>query len=120
MKVDEEVRRQLIENLKIWLKRLNRIVKSLVKDMEEAETVEEIMALKRELLLRYICLIPISASYCYFCIKHDLECNKCEYAKHHGICTYAESDYAKIIDKAKELELTVAELYYKGEKYGED
>jgi len=117
VKVNEATRRKLIKSFKMWLKMLNKVIKSLIKDMEKAKTVEEIMELKKELLIKYVQLMPITSSYCYFCIEHFMNCDKCEYAKHHGICDYAESDYFKIYDKAVDLKRTIEELYYKGERY---
>ena len=100
MKVDKDVKKRLIANLKCWLQDLNNSVKTILKHMKEAETVEEIMQLKKELLVLCLERLPLGDSHCYFCIlqdyKNNFACRGCLYAKTHGYCAKVKSDYKKI------------------------
>ena len=120
MKVDEGVREELIKNLRDWLDDFNFTMKKIIDSMEKAKSVEEIMKLKKKLLLKAIDMLPIFAEECYFCILCSSECSICKYKDYHGVCHNSNSDYMKIIEKRRELMELIEKLYYKGEKYKED
>lgn len=121
MKADERVKRILVNNLKRWLDELYGRIFLQIKAIENAPTVEEIMILKKGLILFCLEFLPLSVNECYFCIerkwwKGDI-CENCPYAKFHKPCREEDSDYRKIreiIWKAIEI---VGEYYYKGERY---
>ena len=120
VKVDEEVRKELVENLREWLRWLSRGLEEYMEEIGRAETVEEIMSAKKDLLVFYFNNAPMYSGECYFCILHAGEeyCDECEYAKYHGRCDDDGSDWQRIRGKVMELVRLVDENYYKGERYG--
>jgi len=117
MEIDEEALKELIDNLEDWLDEFNAKMKGIIDNMRKAKSVEEVMKLKKEMLLKILDMMPLSASYCYFCILHFEDCSECIYSDYHGSCIDLASDYVKIMDKKRELWRMIDELYYKGEKY---
>ena len=117
MKADEDTKDTLIYEFEQWSNSIKHIIDKIISAMRKAETVEELMALKRELLLRLLDMLPLHANYCYFCVKNFTRCEKCEYAKFHGICTKEPSDYATIKRKLDELKTLIKYRYYAEEKY---
>jgi len=123
MKIDKSVKKELIENLEDWLDRFHDAIEFKIEKMKDAKTVEEIMQLKKELLVLCLKKLPLGDSYCYFCILQDYKdicgCKSCLYAKVHGYCNNVDSDYKKVkmaIGKAID---TIEEKYYFGETYDE-
>ena len=123
MKVNKDVKKRLIANLKCWLQDLNNSVKTILKHMRKAETVEEIMQLKKDLLILCLEKLPLEDDHCYFCVLQDYkdisDCKGCLYAKVHGYCENINSDYKKVkIAVGKAID-TIEEKYYFGETYDE-
>jgi len=125
MRVNEEIRKELIKNLKERLCFFNNFMASIIRRMAKVESVEKLMKLKKEMLLWWIRLIPLGRSHCYFCLKAERSeyypmelCPDCEYAKIHGNCTEDDSDYSKIEKALALLEKRIEKLYVKrGERY---
>ena len=125
MRVDEEIRKKLLENLEKWKKELNREIDYYLDLIREAERVEYIMHLKKRLLLKFLNYFPINREHCYFCIMKELgkfdTCTDCPYAKHHQECYWKYSDYAIIIKHHNILYELIDKLYYCiGEEYEEN
>ena len=124
MKVDEAIRQQLLRNLERRKQRYVEIFNEYIYKIAQAESVEEIMLYKKELLVFLLKVFPIDASCCYFCLLHrivdsSLECSDCEYARHHGICNVGPylSDWGKIYSHYTSLKNAIDKHYYKGEVY---
>ncbi|RLE48715.1 MAG: hypothetical protein DRJ18_01445 [Candidatus Methanomethylicota archaeon] len=125
MRVDEEIRQELIKNLKDRLALFNNFNTRIIRRMAKVQSVEKLMKLKKELLLWWIRFIPLGLGHCYFCLKDklnesysSLRCSNCEYARIHGKCTEDSSDYMKIVKTLERLEKKIEKLYFKrGERY---
>ena len=117
MKVDEIVKRMLVCNLRRWLEDLNGWLKWTIDAIERSDTVEEVMYWKKRLLTVMLDNLPLSVGHCYFCLKHDMKCDECEYARVHGFCVRRDSDYKRIVDEVKRLREMIDELYYRDESY---
>ena len=122
MKVDEEVRKELVANLKGYVERLAESLNEYIEKIKKAETVEEIMKIKQNLLLFYLGMTPLTTEHCYFCIAAKGKngypnCKKCLYAVHHGECGYQNSDWSKIMRRILEVMDFIRDFYYKGERY---
>ena len=118
---------------------LQQTVGDLVEDMRNAETVEDAMRIKRDILHRWVDSLPIYSTSCYFCRVYEEDCNRCPYAKNHGICapiddedlrdeleydltvvldSYELSDWRKINVLTELLHDFILENYYRdGETY---
>lgn len=118
MKVDKDVREQLVKNLEDWLDGLHRVMKYQIEKINEAETVEDIMRYKKDMLAHYVKYIPVGIDQCYFCLLHWLDdCEPCQYGVIHGVCDSAGSDYREIDMLWNKLIRAIEEKYYKGESY---
>ena len=117
MKVDEKVKEVLVRNLRGWLEDLNGRLKWAIDAIERAETVEEVMYWKKWLLTTMLHNLPLAAGHCYFCLKHNMKCDDCEYARIHGVCANEDSDYKKITVGVERLKKTIDMLYYNDEVY---
>ena len=144
MKVDKDVVDALIVGLENALWDLQKDVEFYIKKIREAETVEDIMHLKKQLLVDWLRDMPLGADECYFCELLSMICKECPYAEHHGECCspdwedeelYAEYKYSlrEVVDKFVDLSdwrlikglvevLTsvIKEKYYYGEEYEAD
>jgi len=121
MKIKEEVKETVIKNLKGWLSELNMKILTHIREMEKSDTMERFMKIKKSLLSYYVRNIPISASYCPFCVlkrKEGMPCSRCPYAKIHGECSSFFSDYHTIRDISILLANEIDRRYFKeGEEY---
>ena len=123
MQINEEIRKELVKNLKEWQKELNYHIELCIKEIENAKTVEDIMRYKRNLLYMYVRELPLQAGTCYFCLLHkdeeknELDCENCEYGKLHGICLELGSDYQKILEKRRQLMAEIEFSYFDNDKY---
>ncbi len=117
MQVDQKVVKKLIKGF-------NECKREIVGDFEEATkriskciSVEEIMEVKKDLLLNLVNDLPIYGDVCYFCILldtdgDDADCEKCQYGKIHGICDHDRSDWRKIIDGSQRFENIIDDYYH--------
>ena len=106
------------DGIRKYLQYLNDSVSSLVDKLEAAETVEEIMELKKQILITWLEFLPLVPCACYFCNLHAL-CDSCEYAEFHGPCTDYDSDFGVIEYALEKLMDVISDRYYKGEQYDE-
>jgi len=125
MEINEEVRQELIENLCEHLNAFKDVVNKIINRMRKAKTVEELMRLKKRLLLVWLDSMPLSSAECYFCLLGKKVsvvminvCKICNYGKLHKICLYEGSDYAKITEALRRAIKKIDKLYVKrGERY---
>jgi len=121
MKVDEDVREWLVENLTDWLDNLYDIMKHWIGKMGKAKSVEDIMRYKKAMLVDYMDGMPAGPDQCYFCLLHRMDgCEACEYGVIHGFCGDDGSDYGEISRLRDRLRQVLEERYYRDESYGED
>ena len=119
MKIDNEIRDELMSNMRLREFEYRESFARFYRKAKQAETVEEIMEYKQELLMELVQNLPLTVDTCYFCLLHNFEddvhaCNKCEYKKFHGKCTEDESDFSSIMNKVHELAQEIDGKYYKG------
>ena len=117
MYVDKIKLEALHGELEEWYERFMREVSVILEQIKEADTVEEIMSLKRELLLEHLRAMPLGPRHCYFCLVYEDECDLCPYSKHHGRCGLPGSDYREIFDTYEALRDLIKTKYYNHEVY---
>ena len=123
MQVNEEIKKELIKNLKEWQKELNYHIDFCIEGIKDSKTVEDIMRYKRTLLYMCVRELPLQATTCYFCLLHrdketgDLNCEDCEYGKLHGICFEPDSDYQRILRKRNQLMYEIDVSYFDDDEY---
>lgn len=129
MKIEKATRDELVKNLKKWKRDNNKAINQCISAIEDVALgtktgVEEVMYLKKELLLALLERFPVKADTCYFCILHDFEekgidaCKQCEYAKKHQACDSLHSGYQVVAHQKGLLQETISRLYFKkGESY---
>ena len=116
MKAEEKIKKELIENMIIKQERMNMTIDRYVGAVKKAETVEEMMAAKREVLVNLLKCLPLTPDDCYFCVS-QVACEECGYAREHGRCKDVDSDYRKICSLCHDLMWEIKVEYYRGEKY---
>jgi len=126
MKANEEIKKLLVISLRNNLEDFYKTAKGWLTVIENAKTVEEIIDCKRKLLETYVNFMPLADEHCYFCIKEKFNnsdyrtCEEsCQYAKHHGVCSFMDSDYKKITEM-RGLLLIAIKNYYRDETYEEE
>jgi len=128
MKVDEEIREKLIQSLQASSSILASDISEYLKEFQAAQTVEEIMRIKRDLLVRWIVLLPLEPDHCYFCLLQKKKrreenlidlCKRCPYSRFHGICDSENSDFEKICGLLDKLVAEIQRSYYKNEIYSD-
>jgi len=93
MNPDRKIQRELVRNLEQHIREFSHRYRFLVKKIREAKSVEEIMELKREILLFWTLELPLRSIYCYFCLLLvEEDCKVCLYGKIHGTCSKKNSD----------------------------
>ena len=121
MKVNEKIKEKLLENFGKWKEELNEKIDSYLDSIRNAERVEDVMFLKKRLLLKLIRCLPLGNKFCYFCLMKELgefnTCADCPYAKYHRECYWGYSDYATIISLLGIAYEAIDRLYYVEEKY---
>jgi len=119
MKVNEEIRGQLLSAMREHLENFEKLISSCLDEMEKANSVEEIMNLKRKILVLWTEFLPLGARHCYFCFLYD-HCTVCPYGKIHGICGPGKkSDYGRIREAEDHL-LGSLERYFRAEERYEE
>jgi len=127
MKADEEIKKEIVENIRIDLCGLQEKIEYLLSEIVSAETVEEVMRKKQLILLLWLDYMPMDEASCYFCLldertvveldEVEMVCQGCKYAKMHGYCIDEDSDYAQISRAREHLRKLIQEKYYGGERY---
>lgn len=89
--MNKKIKKRILRNLKIWKENLMLGIDQDIKSIEDSKNIQELMNCKSILLNRMVSEIPLGDDTCYFCqaqlIKgQGLTCEKCEYAKIHGMC----------------------------------
>ena len=134
MKVKKEIIEKMIHRMKYDQQILNGFIDNYIEKFNRCTNVEEIMANKKELLLRLVSHLPIDSKHCYFCYEHLKEnktdvspvqlletyCDEtCPYAKHHGFCSKMSSDWNIIAESREILMKQISVRYYNNENYEE-
>lgn len=117
MEANKEITKIIVSNIQHKLNCLEQDVKENLQKMKKAETVEEVMEIKQQILLNWLSWVPLDGGECYFCLETKLKCAECGYAKVHGRCAEKNSDYAEISDALWTLRREILSKYYVGEKY---
>ena len=122
MKLNQEIKRQLISSIEKNKDEYNNIFDNYTKRLKSARNVEQIMIAKQRLLLSIIGNIPLGTSNCYFCLRHSPRlgfngCRNCQWGEAHGKCLNCGSDYVAIQNARTALIRLITDLYYRGEKY---
>ena len=112
-KVCKEVQEKLVNNLETWKAWFFSKINNHIQKIEKAETIEEFMYAKKQLLEDIVISMPLTGDVCYFCIKN--ECYECVYAVYHS-CYKKDNDYVKILNASERL-LDMLDHYYTGETY---
>jgi len=128
MKVDEEIREKLIQSLQAISSTLASNISGYLKEIQVAKTVEEIMRIKRDLLVHWITLLPLEPEDCYFCLLQEKKrkenltdpCERCPYSRFHGVCDSENSDYERICNLLVKLSTEIKRNYYKNEIYSSE
>jgi len=66
MKTNEKTKTDLIINLELRLTRLEEWISLYLNQMKQAETVEEIMRIKQEMVFAWLTYLPLRPENCYF------------------------------------------------------
>ncbi len=102
MKINEKAKKETLNALDFWMEEFLIRVQRLRTLAEKVETEEQMMAIKRDMLIFQFSFVPLSNADSYFCNKMEREdfydCQNCPYGMLHGICVDegSNSDYIKI------------------------
>ena len=121
-KIKQKPEKYIVENIKEglrnWFYAIEDIKDKYEEGFEKAETINELMQLKKELLINILEELPLNPTTCYFCIKNHYNyqstiCKTCEYGKEYGICAKANSSYDRIIHVHQHLIETIDTKYWR-------
>ena len=119
LKVDEKTRKLMVANMRDGWREIDTLVKGMIELVKSAKSVEEIMNLKKSILLKIFNPTFISSDNCYFCTERFdkwgavKECKGCRYSKIHGKCNEKDSDWRIIRDKLYDLINAIETNYVK-------
>ena len=116
MIINGETREKLIENINDNFKNITSSYMNFIHNLENVETVKELIQLKQSFLIDYLHNMPLRANYCYFCLENHY-CVACPYAKYHKNCNSGDSDWRKINDMRLDLMTKIDSDYYRDEEY---
>jgi hypothetical protein len=123
MKVKKKIVEELVKGLKNECQAyFNTGFDQYIKTMLKATTVEEVMYVKKQIILHILNSLPMYDESCYFCIETDMNCGICSYAKIHKSCTNNQnSDWVRIQNAIEKLENLIDHTYCEyGEIYSEE
>ena len=125
LKAEKKIVDKIVENLQYRLGDLTKEVECYIKRLKNAKTVEEVMMLKQRILEAWVSSIPLWSDTCYFCIKYKTglvypDCERCQYAEHHGIYVEKGSSWHKINSLRWKLYDLIVDEYYGGEEYEQE
>lgn len=114
----EENKQEIVEAFKYAKQGFTSIFNSAIKALEEAESVNEIMVAKKELLLNLIEELPLGGDTCIFCEMYDDRCSLCDYAHKYGhrVCNSKNSSWATIQDAQDTLKNVIEREYWSEEE----
>jgi len=123
MKTERFILKAIVKSIRDAEQALQRLLDENLHRMEKAETVEEVMAIKKDILIDWITTLPILGVNCYFCygfseLNVQEPCKICPYGKIHGKCSDPNSDYRFIRERQSELIGAICRYYPFYEGYG--
>jgi hypothetical protein len=123
--IDLEVRDKVVKHIRETVISNHERAMSLVESMGNAANTDELLRLKRDLLVTLLSNLPLNGKDCYYCELTNVMCHMCGYGKAHGICVIynhkrgqngsPNNDFCKIIRAIKTARSTM-ELYYNGKE----
>lgn len=118
--------KRIVEQIRDNVKGKERVVSSYFKEfdckMQVAESIDDVMKAKKELLSNLTYSFPVAGTHCYFCLI-DYRCLHCSYGKAHGKCSGNNGEantWWKILEKIKDLRSCIDEEYWTGEELKEE
>jgi len=125
MKVDKKVKEEILKNLDLWLNEFISKMQLMRAMMNNAEQEEEMMAIKRDMLIIHFGFAPLGNDHSYFCMKMlnvkkgIFDCQNCPYGMLHGICIdpSCNSDYGRIIMAQSKIIDMVRQYHRKEDNY---
>lgn len=114
----EENKQEIVEAFEYAKQDFISTFNSAIKALEEAESVNEIMVAKKELLLNLIEELPLGGDTCIFCEMYDDRCSLCDYAHKYGhrVCNSKNSSWATIQDAQDTLKNVIEREYWSEEE----
>jgi hypothetical protein len=120
--LDRGVMNRLINNLNENINDMHKHYLSIVNELTTVTTINEVMSIKRKLLLAMVENLPLSNIHCYYCMINEGICHDCKYKnKHGGIRCMIQNDgdehssYGKVQIAKRELVKVIGKEYWKGE-----
>ena len=113
--VDQEILEEMKNSIQNKVDTLKESVAYYLKDLMTAETLESVMEIKREILLEFVDKMPLGIHACYFCIKHQDNCDECKYGEVHGKCLDSDSDYHQVEIIRRSLKQALRDHYHTDE-----
>jgi len=95
MKEFDDVKARIAGELRAKLKTFNSNMALCIRNMEQAETIDDFMEYKRAVQCICTLLVPLYDSTCPYCLMDD-DCNACDYTKVHGLCENTNSDWHRV------------------------
>ena len=115
----EEFKKEVVEKLKRNLSDLEKEMTShftvALCDLSVITTIDEVMKIKKTLLLSILGSMPTDGMYCYFCC-YGKGCKNCSYAKAHVRCNDDKSTWRQMMIKIKGLGEFIRKEYWTGEE----
>jgi hypothetical protein len=118
LKLSLELRDEIIEALEGKEKNYSRIIRNAVTCLKGATTIDEVMTIKKGLMIKLVDALPMGPSTCYFCkLYFPFHCGDCEYGAERGICTSLgeicnDSSFGRIEEALAKLEETIEQEYW--------
>ena len=113
--VDQEILEEMKNSIQNKVDTLKESIAYYLKDLMTAETLENVMETKREILLEFVDKMPLGIHACYFCIKHQDNCDECKYGEVHGKCLDSDSDYHQVEIIRRSLKQALRDHYHTDE-----
>jgi len=115
-KFDKDITNKIVDNLATCAAIVNSEFQRAVDRIEEAESINEVMVAKKDLMISIARNIPTQDDTCYFCICHRNElngCDICSYAQAHGKCSKM-NDWGKMVTLKNDLIDIIKTCYWTG------
>ena len=72
---------------------------------------ESIIYAKRDFLLSLLHLFPIRGNSCIYCLRHEYDCDNCEWAKVYNKCDSVRTNWKQMHSAKKVLEAYILKTY---------